>query len=99
MTRICKKDKPEGYDPEEDKFGNSWKTLFCKRWRISVQKKQIIKQSQSTNGFIKFQTITIMPYIYTVKQGPSLCNQIYLSKQVFVKTTKSSTIIFSFLDL
>ena len=39
MTRICKKDKPEGYDPEEDKFGTSWKTLFCKRWRISVQKK------------------------------------------------------------
>ena len=40
MTRICKKDKPEGYDPEEDKFGDSWKTKFCKRWRISVQKKK-----------------------------------------------------------
>ena len=39
MIRVCKKDKPEGYDPEEDKFEDSWKTLFCKRWRISVQKK------------------------------------------------------------
>ena len=86
MNRIFKKDKPEGCDPEEDIFGDSWKTKFCKRWKISTQKKNIIKQSQSTNGFIKFQTITIMPYI---KQGPSLCNQIYLSKHVFVNTTKS----------
>ena len=83
---LAKKDKPQGYDPGEDVFGDSWKTKFCKRWRISVQKKkQIIKQSQSTNGFIKFQTITIMP---SIEQGLSLCNQIYLSKQVFVNTTK-----------
>ena len=39
MTRICKEDKPEGYDPEKNKFGDCWKTKFCKRWRISVQKK------------------------------------------------------------
>ena len=39
MRRICNKDKPEGYDPTAENFGNQWKVNFCKRWRISVQKK------------------------------------------------------------
>ena len=70
---------------------------FASVGELAFRKKQIIKQSQSTNGFIKFQTITIMPYI---KQGPSLCNQIYLSKQVFVNTTKSSNLfIFTFVKI
>ena len=28
MTRMCKKYKLEGYDLEEEKFGDSWKTKF-----------------------------------------------------------------------
>ena len=39
MNRICKKDKPDGYDPKKDKFGQQWKTNFCDRMKISVQVK------------------------------------------------------------
>jgi len=39
MTRICNDDKPDGYDPNKDKFTDMWKRGFCKRWKISVQKK------------------------------------------------------------
>eukprot|EP00493_Phyllostaurus_siculus_P023468 UN23804 len=46
---------------------------------------------------MKFQTITIMPYI---KQGHSLCNQVHLSKEVFVSTTKSSKLfMFTFVKI
>ena len=58
------------------------------------KKKQIINQSLSTKGFIKFQTITIMQF---TKKELSPYNQIYFSKQVFVNTTKHSNIfIFTF---
>lgn len=39
MKRICDKDKPVGYDPKKNKFSDMWKSKFCKRWKISVQKK------------------------------------------------------------
>ena len=39
MTLICDRDMPPGYDPEKNKFMQRWKTNFCKRWRISVQKR------------------------------------------------------------
>ena len=39
MRIIYKEDKPAGYDPEKCTFSDNWKVKFCKRWRISVQKK------------------------------------------------------------
>ena len=39
MKRVCEKDKLEGYDLKVDKFTSRWKGGFCKRWKISVQKK------------------------------------------------------------
>ena len=39
MKRVCEKDKPEGYNPKKAKFTTKWKRGFCKRWKISVQKK------------------------------------------------------------
>ena len=38
MKLICNKDKPAGYDPKKDKFLQQWKTNFCQRWKISVQR-------------------------------------------------------------
>ena len=39
MILTCEKDKPEGYDPTKDKFGNKWKHNFCRRWEISFQRR------------------------------------------------------------
>ena len=58
---------------------------FVSVGELSFRRKLITKQSRYMNGFIKFQTITIMP---SIKQGLILYNQIYLSKQVFVHITK-----------
>ena len=39
MRNICAEDKPEGYDPKKNKFLDQWLKNFCKRFKISSQKK------------------------------------------------------------
>ena len=39
MTHVCERQKPVGYDPEKDKFTQRWKVNYCRRFKISVQRK------------------------------------------------------------
>ena len=38
MKDICDSDKPNGYNPEKDKFGHTWVTKFMKRKKLSVRR-------------------------------------------------------------
>ncbi len=45
MTILCKKLKPQGYDPAKHKFRQAWVRRFCKRWHISLRRKSNSKCS------------------------------------------------------
>ena len=55
MQFICKKNRPQGYDPEKNVFSNNWCRKFCIRFKISLQRK--------TNNKAK----TILEKIHIVK--------------------------------
>ena len=39
MNLLCKEHLPPKYDPDIHKFGTAWVRRFCKRWQISLRKK------------------------------------------------------------
>ena len=39
MKILCKEAKPDGFDENKHKFTNPWCRAYCKRWRISSQRK------------------------------------------------------------
>ena len=65
MKQICEKDKPQGYDPKKDVFSNKWKSKFCKRWKISVQKKTNGKSKSVAERIHKVKNY----HFYTIYQA------------------------------
>ena len=55
MTRICKREKPLGYDRKVHKFGPNWITKTMKRQNLSVRKPTNVKKK--TSVFQRFHKI------------------------------------------
>ena len=67
MRRICKIDKPDGYDlSQSNQFGDQWKTSFCKRWNISSQKKT---NSKSKSVYERIHKVKNYHYYVIYKLG------------------------------
>lgn len=45
MRQVCRKDRPDGYDPQKYKFGQHWVTNFMDKNGLSVRRKTNIKGS------------------------------------------------------
>ena len=67
MRNVCKKDMPEGYDPNKpNQFGSRWRTNFCKRWKISSQKKT---NSKSKSVYERIHKVRNYHYYVIYKLG------------------------------
>ena len=68
MRFICKEQQSEGFDEAKNKFTNRWCRAYCKRWKISCQRKTN-KKSKSAIERIHLVSNFLYYIIYLVAQS------------------------------
>ena len=62
MKILCKKAKPDGFDEKKHKFTNRWCRAYCKRWRISSQRKMNKKHKSALENSLSCE-LSVLHYL------------------------------------